>query len=184
MTNICAVLDVGSGAGFFTAAMWAYAVDRRGAVTVIEPSTDSMAPAREQLARLSRNNLNILNGDVLHLLPSLGADKPYDIVFIDGERADNQKYLQAILKASKPGARQRILRRGGLIVVDDTPQPRLDEGVETSYEHVEECSRTENYFLKSPSGTDSLGQIMHGNSRIETVLMPLVKGLVMGRLID
>lgn len=43
--------------------MWAHAVDRRGVVTGLECPNKLAKTARERLAKLSRKNVNLLEGD-------------------------------------------------------------------------------------------------------------------------
>lgn len=118
-------------------------------------------------------------------LPSLRADKPYDIIFISAHKSACPAYFQAILDKSRPGNRNRLLRSGGLIVVDNTMRPEQTvQTTEFSATSYMEFGQTESQVRNETEQLGGFARIMHANRRIEAIFMPLFEGLTMGRLID
>jgi len=100
------VCEVGSGGGY--SGLWLLGgIDARGALTTIEVDADRQALAQRAYAdaRVS-DRVRSMRGPALSVLPKL-ADAHYDLVFLDGVRAEYPDYL--------PQAR-RLLRPGGVLL--------------------------------------------------------------------
>ena len=104
------ILEVGTSNGYST--LWladaARAID--GRVTTIEMSAAKVALARANFARGAlADRIDQVEGEAGHFLAGC-ADAAYDLVFLDSERAAYLGWLAQLA---------RILRPGGLIVVDN-----------------------------------------------------------------
>lgn len=107
-------------------------------------------------------------------LPKLAAtEEPYDLVFLDADKANNPEYIKYLLAASHPGSASggRLLRAGALIVADNV----LQEGAV-----LDEDSKC-NPFV---DGVRAYNDYCRDNTRLQTVLLPLWDGLGVSRLID
>ena len=47
-------------------------------------------------------------------------DQPYDLIFVDAQKSGYPEYLTTILEKSQPGSAGRLLKKGGLIIADNT----------------------------------------------------------------
>jgi predicted O-methyltransferase YrrM len=183
------VLELGSPAGF-SLLMWSHAISLDGTAMGLTqaqgPSATSSGVARERLTKLHRKNVEMLECDITSMLSRLDTSKPYDIIFISGSKSTCEAYLQTILSKSKPGTRNRLLRSGGLIVTDTAPQTpaakRMGEAGSLSSAYTQEFDAWSKYG-SSQESVDSSWK-MNANPRIETIWMPLLDGLDMGKLLD
>jgi predicted O-methyltransferase YrrM len=106
------ILEIGTLGGYST--IWlARALDSGGKVTTIEFDPRHAEAARENLARERvEDRVDLRVGAALDLLPVIQADGqgPFDLSFIDADKANNAAYFDWALKLSRPGA---------LIIVDN-----------------------------------------------------------------
>ena len=102
-----AIVEVGTGTGVSGAALLR-GITPGGVLTSIDIEAESQRVARETLAALGFDHLRarLIAGRALDVLPRM-SDAAYDMVVIDGDRAE---YLAALAQA------KRLLRIGGLVV--------------------------------------------------------------------
>jgi predicted O-methyltransferase YrrM len=102
-----AIVEVGTGTGVSGAALLR-GITPGGVLTSIDIEAESQRVARETLAALGFDHLRarLIAGRALEVLPRM-SDAAYDMVVIDGDRAE---YPAALAQA------KRLLRIGGLVV--------------------------------------------------------------------
>jgi len=104
------VLEIGTSNGYSTLWLADAAQGINGSVTTVELSADKVAMARENFARASlQDRIVQVEGQAADFLAS-SADESFDLIFLDSERSAYLGWLPQI---------ERILRPGGLIVVDN-----------------------------------------------------------------
>ena len=106
------ILEIGTLGGYST--IWlARALPAGGRVVTLEVDPKHAEVARANFVRAGLADLVELRlGRALDTLPGLAAEKrgPFDLIFIDADKANNPAYLQWAL---------RLARVGGVIVVDN-----------------------------------------------------------------
>ncbi len=104
------VIEVGTLAGY--SAIWiARALPRDGQLVTIEIDPDHAAVARRSLVDAGVEDLvDVRVGDADGILRDLGADRSFDMVFLD---ADKERYTVYLEHAA------RLLRPGGTLVADN-----------------------------------------------------------------
>jgi predicted O-methyltransferase YrrM len=103
------VVEVGTLGGYSAIAM-ARALPPGGLVRTIEIAPAHAAFAEEWVARSDvRDRVEVIRGDAHEVLPRFAADSA-DAAFLDADKAGYPDYLRECL---------RIVRRGGLILVDN-----------------------------------------------------------------
>lgn len=106
------ILEVGTLGGYST--IWlARALEAGGKVVTIEFDPRHAEVARENIAREGLSDrVDLRVGAALDMLPKIEAEGlgPFDLSFIDADKANNAAYFAFALKLSRPGA---------LIVVDN-----------------------------------------------------------------
>lgn len=96
------VLEIGTLGGYST--LWlARAVGDDGRVTTLEIQPHNADVARANLDRAGvGDRVEIRVGPALDLLPAV--EGPFDLIFIDADKANQDKYLAWALKLARPGA--------------------------------------------------------------------------------
>lgn len=106
------VLEIGTLAGYST--IWlARALPADGRLISLEADPANAAVAAENIARSGVDSIvDVRVGQALDTLPMLADDDavPFDLVFIDADKANNPKYVDWAL---------RLTRRGSVIIVDN-----------------------------------------------------------------
>ncbi len=104
------VLEFGTLGGYST--LWlARAVPEDGAIVTFELVPEYAAVARASLDSAGvGGRVDIRVGAALDLLPSLEAEEPFDLVFIDADKQNGWTYFEASLAHT---------RKGSLIIVDN-----------------------------------------------------------------
>ncbi|WP_457798826.1 O-methyltransferase [Methylocystis sp. S23] len=106
------ILEIGTLGGYST--IWlARALGQGGMVVTIEFDPRHAEVARENIAREGvSEKVDLRVGAALDLLPRIEAEEPgpFDLSFIDADKANNAAYFDWALKLSRPGA---------LIIVDN-----------------------------------------------------------------
>ena len=99
------VLEVGTLGGYST--IWL--ARAAGSVTTLELDEKHAAVARENLAAAGLTNVSVIVGPALETLPTL--TETVDFAFIDADKGNNPRYVEHVLRLSRPGT---------VIVVDNT----------------------------------------------------------------
>jgi predicted O-methyltransferase YrrM len=155
-----------------------------GKVTGLEFSPEYAGQAREAFAANSLDNIEVVVGDALEQLPLLAPAEPYDLIFIDAQKTGYPAYVRTILERSAPGAKNRLLRKGGLIVADNI--------LRRSAVADDRESNPNRALLKDEEYAEGgniekireMNDLVHDSERFEEVLLPLWDGLMLARLLD
>jgi predicted O-methyltransferase YrrM len=123
------ILEVGTLGGYST--IW-LARQRAGdgRLVTLEADPGYAEVARANLARAGLEAVvDVRVGDAAELLASLGAGGagPFDLVFLDAEKAENPRYLERVLELTRPGSlivADNIVR-GGAVADADATDPRV-----------------------------------------------------------
>jgi predicted O-methyltransferase YrrM len=104
------ILEVGTLAGYST--IWlARALEEGGKLITLEANADYAKIALDNITHAGlADRVDMRLGRALDLFPTLAADSPFDLVFIDADHVNMADYFQWALKLS---------HRGSLIVVDN-----------------------------------------------------------------
>ena len=103
------ILEVGTSNGYSTIWLADAARDTGGHVTTVERAADKAAMARSNLDRAGLGEqVTLREGDARAVLADLAG--PYDLIFLDADRADYTAYLDRLLT---------LLRSGGLLITDN-----------------------------------------------------------------
>jgi predicted O-methyltransferase YrrM len=104
------VLEVGTLGGY--SAIWmGRALARNGRLTSLELDPRHAELARDFVARAGLSeSVDVRVGDARELLPRLGPDGSFDVVFLDADKEGYVGYVQEAL---------RLLRPGGLLLADN-----------------------------------------------------------------
>lgn len=104
------VAEIGTGTGV-SGLYLARGMDRSGVLTTIDIEPEHHKSARKVFAAagLPPERTRLITGNAIDVLPRL-TDGGYDLVFIDGRKADYPAYADQAL---------RLVRPGGLIVMDN-----------------------------------------------------------------
>lgn len=102
------ILEIGTAVGFSSLFMQYYAPPGCRIVT-IEKDPACAARARDNIARLGRP-IEVLEGDAAQILPRLGEDGSYDLVFMDAAKGQYIRFLPDVL---------RLLGTGGILLTDN-----------------------------------------------------------------
>ena len=123
---------------------------------------------------------------ILYSLPQLNPSEPYDLIFIDAQKSGYPTYLQQILEKSQPGAANRLLRPGGLIVADNVLRRGIIADDSSDNPWVAEQVR-----LRSEYAVNNDNELIRKyndevvkNPRLEAFLLPLFDGVSIARLVD
>jgi predicted O-methyltransferase YrrM len=110
LTHARAVVEVGTGAG--VSALWLLrGMAPDGVLTSIDVEGEHQRVARQALneAGVATNRVRLINGRALDVMSRL-ADGAYDLVLVDGDKAEYGTYLEEAL---------RLLRPGGVVAFDN-----------------------------------------------------------------
>jgi predicted O-methyltransferase YrrM len=114
------ILEIGTLGGY--SAIWlARALPEGGRLISLEAEPRYAAVARENIARAGLSHcIDIRVGSALASLPTIDAEGlgPFDLIFIDADKANNPNYLAWALKLSRPGTVvvvDNIVREGSVI---------------------------------------------------------------------
>ncbi len=104
------ILEVGTLAGYST--IWlARALDEGGKLITLEANAGYAKIALNNIANAGlADRVDLRLGPALDSLPTLAADGPFDLVFIDADHVNMAEYFQWAL---------RLSHRGSLIIVDN-----------------------------------------------------------------
>ncbi|OTA76071.1 hypothetical protein M434DRAFT_18560, partial [Hypoxylon sp. CO27-5] len=117
-------------------------------------------------------------------LPKLAdVSEPYDIIFIDANKTGYPVYLKQILEKSQPGAKNRLLRPGGIIAADNTLRRGLvaDSSPDNPWRSAD---FDDSWESKAVAAVREYNKAAANEPRLETLLLPLWDGLNLARLVD
>lgn len=144
ITGATRVLEFGTLAGY--SSIWmARAMDDDGAVVTLD-----IDPAAAQVARRNFHAAGVADRVQVRIGPALDSAKaliaegagPFDLVFIDADKANNPHYLEASLTLSHPGTVIVIdnVVRSGAVLEDESADPDI-HGIRTLMTHIQADQR-------------------------------------------
>jgi predicted O-methyltransferase YrrM len=136
------VLEIGTLGGYST--IWfARAVGPEGRVVTIEADPRHAGVARANLdAAGVADRVALKVGKALDVLPELEGDAPFDLVFIDADKANTPGYLAWALRLARPGTVivvDNVVRKGE--VLDETGTDPDVEGVRRTADMIRDEPR-------------------------------------------
>ena len=103
MISARSILELGTLGGF-SAIHLARALPADGRLVTLESSPRHAAVAVDNIAKAGfADRVEVIVGEALDTLPKL-ADRSFDLVFIDADKANNEDYLRWSLKLTHPGS--------------------------------------------------------------------------------
>ena len=117
MKKPASILEIGTAVGFSALFMKNYAPEGCRIVTIEKDpvrAAQARAHFREAQELLEQGEeIELLEGDALDILPGLGGDASFDLVFMDAAKGQYIHYLPEVC---------RLLRAGGLLITDNILQ--------------------------------------------------------------
>jgi predicted O-methyltransferase YrrM len=121
------ILEIGTLGGYSTIQM-ARALPADGRLVTLESSPRHAEVAAANLAAADlATRVDILLGAAVETLPTLAGAKPFDLVFIDADKAGNPDYLRWSLRLTRPGSvivADNVVR-GGDVLDGDSIDPSV-----------------------------------------------------------
>jgi len=115
------ILEIGMSIGFSTTHLALAAKKFGGTVTTIEIDESIVEVARKAFEREGvSDSINIIVGDAVEILAEMESDS-FDVVFQDSSKRAYPVMLEDCI---------RVLRKGGLFLVDDTLMPPIKPSIE------------------------------------------------------
>jgi len=121
------ILEIGTLGGY--SAIWmARALPGDGRLVTLEINPDYAAVARKNIDRAGvGDRVEILVGPAAATLDRklVGAAEPFDVVFIDADKANNDVYFNAALRLTRPGSVivvDNVVRKGEVANADSTDE--------------------------------------------------------------
>jgi predicted O-methyltransferase YrrM len=182
------VLEIGVHVGY-SGLVWDQATGGNGTVVGLEMSQEYADLARAAWGRYGVRDASVIVGDALKTLSEHTPAEPYDIIFIDANKAGYPAYLAEILRRSQPGSGSgRLLRAGGVVLADNV----LRMGMPADDSEANPYRNPGAPISATGFTTDDIEKLREYNAtvaagaggRLEGWLMPLWDGLSMARLLD
>ncbi|KAI2627478.1 S-adenosyl-L-methionine-dependent methyltransferase [Hypomontagnella submonticulosa] len=176
------VLEIGVYVGY-SAMVWSHAIGPQGKVTGLEYNGEYAEIAKKAWKEHGYSNIDVHVGAAAETLPKLSPSEPYDIIFVDADKTGYPGYLSKILEMSAPGAKNRLLRPGGIIVADNVLRRGLvaDDSSDNPW-------KTDKYDGSQESrnipAIREYNKTVAENDRLEAFLVPLWDGVHLARLVD
>ncbi|MBO3129693.1 O-methyltransferase [Dermatophilus congolensis] len=150
-------VEIGSGAGV-SGLYLLQGMPADGVLTTIERNMECHKAARTtfRAAGIPTQHTRAINGDALDMLPRL-ADRGYDLVFIDGDETEYADYVSQAV---------RLLRPGGLLVIDDM----------LWHDRVSDPAARD----ETTVNLRDLGKELRDDDNLEVALLPVGGGLLVG----
>jgi predicted O-methyltransferase YrrM len=123
------ILEIGTLGGYST--IWlARALPEGGHLVTLELETRNAEVARANIARAGlADRVELREGLASETLAALAKEQttPFDLIFIDADKASNPEYLQWSLKLSRPGTVIVLdnVVRDGRVIDEDSPDPDI-----------------------------------------------------------
>lgn len=147
------ILEIGTLAGYST--IWlARALPADGRLVTLEYDQRHAEVARANIANAGFAELvEVRVGKALDSLPALADEEPFDLFFIDADKANNPNYFTWALRLSRPGS---------VIVVDNVVRSGL----------VVDATSTDEAIV----GTRKLGRMLADEPRVDATMIQTVSG--------
>lgn len=145
------ILEIGTFTGY-SAICLAKGLKSGGQLTTIEINDEFRETAIHYFEKAGvLNQIKLLNGDALKIIPSL--DGTFDVVFIDANKDDYQKYYQLVFNKVSSGGYILIdnVLWGGKVLEDSTTDPTTSV-IQQFNQMVTEDQRVENLLLPIRDG--------------------------------
>jgi len=154
------ILEVGTAIGF-SAGLFAKHMEIDGHVTTIDRNPDMIEKAKENFTRMGLNNqITLLEGQANDWLEKM-EDKYYDFIFMDSAKAKYYSFFPDCM---------RVLKKGGILVVDDVLQGgtilQSDESIPRRRRKIH---RKLNEFL----------EVVMDHPALDSTILPLGDGLLL-----
>lgn len=161
LTGARRILELGTFTGYATLCL-AEGAGAGGCVDTVEVFDENEDFLREVFGRSPYGDrINLIIGDGAEVMESMvnaGGEESYDLIFIDADKRDYPEYYRWA---------RRLVRRGGLIVADNT----LWDG------HVADPDRSDRQTL----GVKRFNDLVGADLEVEKVIIPLRDGLTLIR---
>ena len=154
-----AAVEIGTGTGVSSLYLLS-GMPEDGVLTTIDVEVENQRAAREAFveAGVRANRTRVISGRALDVLPRL-TDSAYDLVFVDGDKAEYGAYLEAAI---------RLLRPGGVLAVDSAlwhgrvADPAQRDGVTTVIRELGKRVRDDDRLIPAllPSGDGLLVAVL------------------------
>ena len=156
------ILEIGTGYGYAT--LWmALAMPPAGRLWTIDPDGERVAVAREYLRRADCDDfVEVLEQPALEVLPTFPT-RNLDIVFIDAEMTEYEKYLELVVP---------LLKRSGLVILDNL----LSEGLVSAEPSASDTAET-----KSVRAFD---RVFLAHPQLDATILPIGDGLGIGARVE
>ena len=142
MTRAVRVLEIGTLGGYSTICM-AKVLPLNGSVTTIEFNQQHAEVARQNIENAGlTHRVTLYVGAALDVLPTLNA--PFDLIFIDADKANNPGYLEWAIKLAQPGTvivGDNVVRGGS--VIDSASEDPNVRGLRAFIQMISEDQRLE-----------------------------------------
>ncbi len=131
------ILEIGTLGGYSTICL-ARSLPAGGRLISLELAAEHAEVARANLAHAGFGELvEVRVGAALELLPGLAGEAPFDLIFIDADKAEHADYLGWALRLARPGSliiADNVIR-GGAVTDADSDDPRV-QGVRRMFERL------------------------------------------------
>jgi len=118
MIGATRILEIGTLAGYSTIHL-ARALPVGGRLITVEAATRHADVAGANLANAGLTDLvDVLVGNALDVLPTLDGGEPFDLVFLDADKAANPDYLMWSMRLTHPGSvivADNVVRNGDVL---------------------------------------------------------------------
>jgi predicted O-methyltransferase YrrM len=143
------ILEIGTLGGYST--IWlAGGLAPGGRLVTLEYSPKHAEVARTNLARAGlADSVEVRVGPALETLPALAADEPFDLVFIDADKAPYAQYLDWAVRLTRPGGlvvADNVVRQGRVL---DPGEDEAVRGVRAYLEAMADDPRLEGTVLQT-----------------------------------
>jgi len=142
------ILEIGTSAGYSTLYLAMGSTYTGGQVTTIEKLKPKAKLARKHFKKSLLNNIELIEGDAYDTL-RLGKLKEIDLVFLDADKENYDKYFDLVMP---------LLKKGGFIIADNVfdyghmMKPYLDKVLGTKLPGSQSDPRVESYTLPLDNG--------------------------------
>jgi predicted O-methyltransferase YrrM len=179
------ILEIGTFIGF-SAKAWSHAVGPEGHVTSLEFNPEFAKIAEETWDKNGIANTEVIVGDARESLKSIASTlkTPYDLIFIDADKGSYPTYLSLFLSLSPPGSSTRLLKLGGVIMVDNILRRALVADPSDANPWSSKLRQQGERVWKEGDieALDEFNKALVADKRLETFLMPMFDGLGLARM--